>query len=132
MPPPVATSRAEIGSFARPGSSMPPRRGSWASRWKTSIFHLPDELEYLNRIATDDEPLAALIAVHKARAAPYLPDLEQAEKHLRVAETVARTPMNVKTASVNVRVQRARVALVADAAASLDEAHGASAERRPP
>jgi tetratricopeptide (TPR) repeat protein len=86
------------------------------------------QLEYLADIATDDPALGALIEAHRARAAMLLPDLDLAQRHLDAAELLAPDALNVKSMSVNLRVQRARTALVNDEPSSLAEATAASVD----
>ena len=84
-----------------------------------------EQLELLEGLQTDDPSLRSLIAVQRSRAAMLLPDLEQAERHLTEARELERDSLQVQSMSVNLRVQRARVALFERRAFSLHEARAA-------
>lgn len=81
-----------------------------------------EQLEVLGGIHSDDPALASLIAAHQARAALLLPDLNAAERHLKRARELEPDSLQVRSMEVNLRVQRARVALHDDEAFSLTEA----------
>jgi hypothetical protein len=85
-------------------------------------------LEALGGIYSDDPPLAALIAVYRARAAMLLPDIEEAERHLAEARAIEANSVQVRTMSVNLRVQRARIAVRDDTPSSLEDTRAAMRE----
>jgi hypothetical protein len=85
-----------------------------------------EQLELLGGIHTDEEPLASLIAVQRARAALLLPDLDLAERHLAEAERLDPDSVAVWGMRINLEVQRARIALYEDRAFALTEARGAA------
>jgi hypothetical protein len=70
-----------------------------------------DELELLDELHSDDASLASLIAACRARAAMLLPDLDQAARHLAEARKLDGGSMQVRAMDINLRVQRARVAI---------------------
>jgi len=85
-----------------------------------------EQLELLGGITADDDAsLASLIAAHQARAAMLLPDLDRAESYLATARELDPDALQVRAMSVNLRVQRARIALRDDRTFSLEEARGA-------
>lgn len=87
-----------------------------------------EQLAELAQLQTDDEPLASLIAAHMARASMLIPDLKSAEAHLQEAARLEPGSVTVRTMQVNLRVQRARLALRDDRDFSLIEARQAAEE----
>lgn len=85
-------------------------------------------LEVLGGVHSDDPPLASLIAAQRAIAALQLPDLEQAEHHLAEARELEPDSLHVRSVSVNLRVQRARIAVRDDRDFALEEARAAMLE----
>jgi hypothetical protein len=84
-----------------------------------------EQMVVLDELASDEPGLAALIACHKAMAALLLADLDGAASHLREAERLDVESLAVRSISVNLRVQRGRIALRDDRAFSLPELLGA-------
>ena len=82
----------------------------------------PQRLARLQEIQTDDAPLAALVACQKAMTSLMLPDLDAATEYLAEAERLDPESAPLRIVNVNIRVQRARIALISDQAFSLAEA----------
>lgn len=83
------------------------------------------QLEVLDGVTTEDRSLASLISIQRALNTMLLEDLGGAERHLEVAAELDPESVQVKTMSVNLRVQKARVALRDDRAFSLAEVRAA-------
>ena len=84
-----------------------------------------DRLALLDELHTDDAALAALIEDHKALALMQAPDLDAAARHVARARELDPESMTVRAMDVNLRVQRARVALSEDRPFNLVEAEHA-------
>jgi tetratricopeptide (TPR) repeat protein len=73
-----------------------------------------EQLAYLRDIHSDDPNLASMICVQRARAALLIPDVELADSYLEEANELDPESLAVRTMRVNLRVQRARIALHED------------------
>jgi hypothetical protein len=73
-----------------------------------------EQLAYLQDIHSDDPNLASMICVQRARAALLIPDVELADSYLKEANELDPESLAVRTMRVNLRVQRARIALHED------------------
>ena len=87
-----------------------------------------EQLARLEEIHTDDDSLRGVIACHKALASLLIPDLDRAGGYVAEAEALDPGSMSVRSTAVNVRVQRARIALTTDRTFSLAEATSAEAD----
>lgn len=81
-----------------------------------------EQLDVLGGLHSDDPALGSLIAVHRALASMLLPDLEEADRHLVRAKELEPDSLQVRSMSINLRVQHARIALRDDRPFSLVEA----------
>jgi hypothetical protein len=77
------------------------------------------QLAQLNEIDTEDKPLRALISCHKALTSLFLPDLDAAAEYLAEAEQLDPGSMTIRSVEINIRIQRARIALISDQTFSL-------------
>lgn len=84
---------------------------------RLKLERLDDEAEPAEQLAlladlhTDDPPLAALIACHRARAQLLMSDVDSAAESLTEAESLDPGSVAVRATRVNLEVQKARVAL---------------------
>ena len=85
-------------------------------------------LELLAGIAADDDQVAALVEIHQALAHLQLDQLGEAGRHVERAETLGPKMAQVRTISVNLAIQRARVATLAEQ--PFDEVALLDAQRR--
>ena len=81
-----------------------------------------EQFALLDEIDTDNEPLRALIACQRALTSLLVPDLEGASKYLGEAKRLDPESLAIRATEINLRVQRARMALISDQAFSLAEA----------
>jgi tetratricopeptide (TPR) repeat protein len=81
-----------------------------------------DQLARLERIDTDDSGLGAILACQKALTSLRLGDLDSAAEHLARAEQLGPESVATRATAINLRVQRARVALSLNRKLSLAEA----------
>ena len=85
-------------------------------------------LELLAGVEADDDQVAALVEVHKALAYLQLDQVGEAGRHVERAESLGPGMVQVRTISVNLAIQRARVATQADQ--PFDEVALLDAQRR--
>jgi tetratricopeptide (TPR) repeat protein len=81
-----------------------------------------DQLARLEGIDTDDSGLGAIVACQKALTSLRLGDLDSAAEHLARAEQLGPESVATRATAINLRVQRARVALSLNRRLSLAEA----------
>ena len=80
-----------------------------------------EQLVVLDELDSDDPALRSLIACHRALAAIQLADLDAATRHLSEAQELDVESLAVRSMSINLQVQRGRVALRDDRAFSLSD-----------
>jgi hypothetical protein len=87
-----------------------------------------EQLVRLEEIHPDEQALGALIACQKAMTSLLLPDLDAAERYLAQADEFDPNSVANRATTINIQIQRARVAVISDQAFSLADAR--SARRR--
>jgi len=70
----------------------------------------PERLRALEGLASDDPPVAALLAVHRAAAYMLLPNIEEAEREVAEAARLLPGSLTVDATAVNVVIHRGRIA----------------------
>ena len=81
-----------------------------------------DQLTWLEGIDTDDVGLGTIVACQKALTSLRLGELDAAAEHLARARQLSPTSVATRATAINLRVQRARVALSLNRKPSLAEA----------